>query len=244
MIDSSLAVMAPVKATTTWVLSNHDVQRHVTRYGGGELGERRARAAALLMLALPGSAYVYQGEELGLPEVLDLPEDLLQDPTWERSGHTERGRDGCRVPVPWTTDGSALGFGPDGSTPWLPQPADWSGLSVQAQQGDTSSMLELYRVALHTRRGHPALGGSAEMAWREAPAGLLHFDRTDTATGRTLACVVNAGDPSCAPAGRGDRAGLRPGRARRRVRGGARRHDRVAGPLTWPRRRVPARRPG
>ena len=111
-----------VGAPTTWVLSNHDVTRHATRYarldrtGGGvaddervrpdtpldpELGLRRARAAALLLLGLPGSAYVYQGEELGLPEVVDLPEEVLADPIWERSGHRMRGRDGCRVPMPW-----------------------------------------------------------------------------------------------------------------------------------------------
>ena len=128
-IDECLASSATVGAPSTWVLSNHDVTRHATRYarldttGGGvsegdrvgpdtpldpELGLRRARAAALLMLALPGSAYVYQGEELGLPEVVDLPEEVLADPIWERSGHTVRGRDGCRVPIPWTVDGPVL----------------------------------------------------------------------------------------------------------------------------------------
>ena len=96
-----------------------------------ELGIRRARAATLLMLALPGTAYLYQGEELGLPEVEDLPEDVLADPTWFRTEHQHRGRDGCRVPIPWTTEGSALGFGPDGSTPWLPQPDYFAELSVE-----------------------------------------------------------------------------------------------------------------
>ncbi|MFD9261377.1 alpha-amylase family glycosyl hydrolase, partial [Streptomyces sp. NPDC059538] len=80
VIDESLAATTAVGAPTTWVLSNHDVVRHVTRYGGGARGLARARAAALLMLALPGSAYVYQGEELGLPEVADLPDRVRQDP--------------------------------------------------------------------------------------------------------------------------------------------------------------------
>ena len=144
-IDECIAAAASVGAPTTWVLSNHDVTRHATRYarldstGGGvsdearvgpdtpldpALGLRRARAATLLMLALPGSAYIYQGEELGLPEVVDLPEEVLADPIWERSGHTVRGRDGARVPIPWTRQGPSLGFG--GGPPWLPQPTSWS----------------------------------------------------------------------------------------------------------------------
>ena len=101
-----------VGAPPTWVLSNHDVVRHVTRYGGGELGRRRARAAALLMFALPGGAYVYQGEELGLAEVVDLPDDVRQDPTFRRTEGDERGRDGCRVPIPWSGDEPPFGFGP------------------------------------------------------------------------------------------------------------------------------------
>jgi alpha-glucosidase len=186
VIDDSLAAMAPVGAPTTWVLSNHDVQRHVTRYGGGEFGVRRARAAALLMLALPGSAYVYQGEELGLPEVLDLPEDVLQDPVWERSGHTDRGRDGCRVPLPWTTEPTSFGFG--SAAGWLPQPADWAGLSVQAQEGDRESMLELYRRALRIRRAHPSLGAGDAVEWLPAPDGVLSFRRGG------FACALNLGE--------------------------------------------------
>ncbi|GAA1282954.1 glycoside hydrolase family 13 protein [Saccharothrix xinjiangensis] len=181
VIDDSLAAMAPVGAPTTWVLSNHDVQRHVTRYGG----VARARAAALLMLALPGSAYVYQGEELGLPEVLDLPEDVLQDPVWERSGHTDRGRDGCRVPIPWTPEGPSFGFGDGGS--WLPQPAGWASLSVRAQQGDPDSVLELYRRALRARREHPDLGAGSEVEWLDAPEDVLSFRRNG------FTCVVNLG---------------------------------------------------
>ncbi|WP_156756778.1 glycoside hydrolase family 13 protein [Actinokineospora pegani] len=200
VIDSSLAAVRPIGAPATWVLSNHDVHRHATRYGGGAEGVRRARAATLLMLALPGSVYLYQGEELGLEEVLDLPEDLLQDPTWERSGRTDRGRDGCRVPIPWGAGGSALGFGPDGSTPWLPQPAAWAGLSVEAQTGAEGSTLELYRGALAIRREHPALGAGDTLRWQDADAPLLWFSRT--AGGRTLHCAVNLGaEPARLPAG-------------------------------------------
>ncbi|HWC84194.1 MAG TPA: glycoside hydrolase family 13 protein [Pseudonocardiaceae bacterium] len=158
VIEESLAAMARVGASCTWVLSNHDVVRHVTRYGGGAQGVRRARAAALLTLALPGSAYVYQGEELGLPQVTDLPESVLADPVWTRSGHTDRGRDGCRVPIPWSGTQDPYGFGPDGSKAWLPQPDSWAKLSVEAESGDEDSMLSLYRTALRLRRDNDELG--------------------------------------------------------------------------------------
>ena len=180
VVEESLAIEAP-----TWVLSNHDVQRHVTRYGGGSVGQRRARAAALLMLALPGSAYVYQGEELGLPEVLDLPDEVLQDPMWERSGRTERGRDGCRVPVPWSGEQAPFGF--SAGEPWLPMPASWAGITVEAQSGEPGSMLALYRTALRVRRDHPALGDGA-LRWLDGPSGVLIFDR-----GPGFVCAVNAG---------------------------------------------------
>jgi alpha-glucosidase len=178
-----------------WTLSNHDITRHVSRLGraeiGGpvelfrkrsgpvevELGRRRARALVLLELALPGGVYLYQGEELGLEEVDDLPEELLQDPTWERSGHTERGRDGCRVPLPWTTSGPSLGFG---SGPgWLPQPRTWSRLSVQAQDGDPSSMLSLYRAALRLRHSLRALGAGSgrDVQWLELGNDVVAFSR-------------------------------------------------------------------
>ena len=183
VIDSSLAATAAVGAPTTWVLSNHDVVRHVTRYGGGELGLRRARAAALLMLALPGSAYLYQGEELGLPEVTDLPEEVLADPIWERSGHTERGRDGCRVPIPWEGPTPPFGFGTDAS--WLPMPESWRSLTVEAQRSDPESTLSLYRTALRIRREHPALGDGT-LRWLPAPDGVLAFGRDPGFT-----CVVN-----------------------------------------------------
>src|SRR5699024_4054212 len=128
VVDTSLAANGAVGAATTWVLSNHDVVRHVTRFGGDERGLRRARAGTLFKLALPGSAYLYQGEELGLPEVTDLPEESLQDPTWERSGRTDRGRDGCRVPLPWEGENSPFGFAPEGTTPWLPMPEAYGPL--------------------------------------------------------------------------------------------------------------------
>ncbi|GLW95195.1 glycoside hydrolase family 13 protein [Actinokineospora globicatena] len=184
VITGTLAATTPVGAPATWVLSNHDVQRVVTRYGDGPVGVRRARAATLLTLALPGSVYLYQGEELGLPEVLDLPDSVLQDPIWRRSNHTERGRDGCRVPIPWTRSGTALGFAPDGTTPWLPQPSGWSELSVAAQTDDPASVLELYRTALRLRRDFDQ---AAELEWLESAPGVLTFHRGG------LGCAVNFG---------------------------------------------------
>ncbi|GAA1670874.1 glycoside hydrolase family 13 protein [Fodinicola feengrottensis] len=133
-----------------WVLNNHDVQRTPTRYGGGELGLRRARAAALLMLALPGTAYLYQGEELGLPEVLDLPDEARQDPKWIRTGGADLGRDGCRVPLPWTADPPAFGFSTSKTT-WMPQP-DWFGSYACATQTKADSTLAIYRSALASRK--------------------------------------------------------------------------------------------
>ncbi|MFM9372650.1 glycoside hydrolase family 13 protein [Streptomyces sp. Da 82-17] len=206
VIDRSLGSLGAVGAPATWVLSNHDVCRHPSRFGRRttkkwvanevyrpegpldfELGTRRARAAALLMLSLPGGAYVYQGEELGLPEVEDLPDEVLQDPCWERSGHTDRGRDGCRVPIPWSGETAPYGFSPEGATgePWLPQPALWKDHSVEAQTGDENSMLELYRRSLKLRRELPALG-EGDLTWLDAPAGVLAFTREPGFT-----CVVN-----------------------------------------------------
>ncbi|HEV2779987.1 MAG TPA: glycoside hydrolase family 13 protein [Actinophytocola sp.] len=214
VIDSSMAALHAVGAPATWVLSNHDVTRHVTRYGRPhtgargprtestepvnlELGLRRARAAVLLMLALPGGAYLYQGEELGLWEVEDLPEELLQDPTWERSGHTVRGRDGCRVPIPWSGDTPPFGFGPAATArPWLPQPTAWKDYTVESQSGDPHSMLELYRSALRLRRSHPALGDGT-MRWLDAPAEVLLFARDPG-----FLCAVNlSSEPVKLPGG-------------------------------------------
>ena len=173
VIDDTLASFAPHRASpSTWVLTSHDEIRPVTRYGRPttssyfitdgegevpdlELGTRRARAAAMLMLALPGGAYIYQGEELGLPNVDDLPDEVLQDPMFLRSGGAMRGRDGCRVPLPWSGSTPPFGFSPEGVQPWLPQPESWRDLTVEAESGDPESMLSLYRAALRLRRDHP-----------------------------------------------------------------------------------------
>ncbi|MEU9101550.1 glycoside hydrolase family 13 protein [Streptomyces sp. NPDC048361] len=206
VIDVSLAAMRPVGAPATWVLSNHDVTRHTTRFanppglgtqlrtpGDRELGLRRARAATLLMLALPGSAYVYQGEELGLPDVTDLPDEVRQDPSFLRAAGQDGFRDGCRVPIPWTVEGSSYGFGSGGS--WLPQPDSWAGLSVEAQTGDADSTLELYRRAIAARRAHPGLGAGDDLRWLDAPEGVLAFARdgfvcTVNLTGRLVSLPV------------------------------------------------------
>ncbi|AXI76709.1 glycoside hydrolase family 13 protein [Peterkaempfera bronchialis] len=196
VIDLSLDAMRPVDAPTTWVLSNHDVVRHATRLADDtadrETGLRRARAASLLMLALPGSAYLYQGEELGLPEVTDLPDEVRQDPAFFRAAGQDGFRDGCRVPIPWSGTEAPYGFGPDGGSSWLPQPAEWARLSVAVQQGDPSSTLELYRSALAVRREHPALGAGTAVTWLDGyPEGVLAF-RRDAAAG-SFACTVNLG---------------------------------------------------
>ena len=165
-IEKPLALADAVGAPTTWVLSNHDVIRHATRYGfppehrfgeglsreeipDAQLGLLRARAATLLMLSLPGSAYLYQGEELGLPEVADIPDELREDPSHRRAGVP--GRDGCRVPLPWTGDAPAFGFSPTGES-WLPQPEVFGELAVDRQTGVEGSTLEMYRRALRLRR--------------------------------------------------------------------------------------------
>jgi alpha-glucosidase len=194
VIEESLHTAGLVGAPCTWVLSNHDVKRHVTRYGDGPVGLRRARAAALLTLALPGSAYLYQGEELGLPEVLDLPEEVLCDP--QRLRHPDDGRDGCRVPIPWERTEPPFGFSPPGVTDtWLPMPGSWGELSVQAQFDDPNSTLSLYRAALRLRRTHPDLGDGT-LTWLDAPAHVLAFRRGDG-----LVCTANlSGEPVELPA--------------------------------------------
>jgi alpha-glucosidase len=211
-IDGAIKAAASVGSTPTWTLSNHDVMRHATRYGlpndvkwrtwpvtgphdllDPELGLRRARAAALLLMALPGSVYLYQGEELGLPEVWDLPPEVLDDPVWENSGHQQKGRDGCRVPLPWTTDGPSFGFG-TGSA-WLPQPVEFGALSAEAQSVDAASTLSMYRRALALRDDH--FTTDEEFAWVEIDGDALAFRR-----GSGAVCVVNYGDrPIALPAG-------------------------------------------
>jgi alpha-glucosidase len=147
------------------------------------VGTARARAAALLQLALPGAAYVYNGDELGLPDV-EVPDEALQDPIWERSGHTIRGRDKCRIPLPWSGDEPPYGFTTAPAT-WLPMPPGWASLTVDAQQADAGSMLSLYRTALALRASSPAFAGE-ELQWVPAPDGCLAFRRPGG-----LVCLVN-----------------------------------------------------
>ena len=163
VVRGTLDALAPVGASPTWVLSNHDVVRHPTRYGGGPVGLARARAATLAMLALPGSAYLYQGEELGLEQVV-VPEQHREDPAWLRTRDSESpdpGRDGCRVPLPWAGDRPPYAFGEIAGQPWLPQPDDWAALTVEAQAGRPGSTLEFYRAALAARRTHALAAGDA-----------------------------------------------------------------------------------
>ena len=191
VIRESLAAVRPVGASPTWVLSNHDVARHTTRYGGGARGLARARAATLTMLALPGSAYLYQGEELGLEEV-DVPPEARQDPVWFRTG--KAGRDGARVPIPWRGTRSPYGFGPAGTTPWLPMPDDWAPLTVAAQRKDPHSTWSFYRDALRARRRLGDVGDEVELV--DGRATVLEVRRGP------LTVVCNCGTrPARLPAG-------------------------------------------
>ena len=199
------------------MLGNHDICRPVSRYARPQelvgptdrnlshyidlpadfdAGLRRARAAALLTLALPGGAYIYQGEEFGLPEVEDIPLEAMQDPVVAGTNFEDLGRDGCRVPLPWTTDGSSLGFSPDGAAPpWLPQPSAWGSVSAEAQESDPASTLNLYRAALALRHQQTALG-DGDLTWVDAGPNALAFTREPG-----FACWVNFGpDPLPLPA--------------------------------------------
>jgi len=207
----TLAATDSVGASPTWVLSNHDVVRTVTRLGAGggdstagnddpdavdtELGLARARAALMAMLVLPGSAYLYQGEELGLPQVA-VPPEARQDPAWLHGAGT--GRDGCRVPLPWAVarDGADLtahGFSPAGGAhPWLPQPDGWGELSAEAQQGLERSTLELVRAVLSLRHAlSPGLDEQVSLP-TDVPAGAFVVRRTGR-DGPGVACVVACG---------------------------------------------------
>jgi alpha-glucosidase len=203
-ITATLEAHEPVAAPATWVLANHDVTRAVTRYGRADssfsfeakregtptdpaLGYRRARAAALLAMALPGSMYIYQGEELGLPEVEDIPAERRQDPMYFRSGGLSPGRDGCRVPIPWSGTEPPYGFGPDADVrTWLDQPADWAALTVAAEADDPNSMLALYRAGLRLRRGEVVAAGP--FGWLPSDPDVLAFSRGDE-----FACITNLG---------------------------------------------------
>jgi alpha-glucosidase len=191
MITDSLDAFEGVGAPSTWVLSNHDVIRHPSRLalhppptpGSGigphspehpdeAIGLRRGRAATAFMLGLPGSAYLYQGEELGLPEVVDLPDEARQDPTFARTGGQSYGRDGCRVPIPWEADEPTAGFSVSGSS-WLPQPPFWPHYARDAQRGIPGSTLEFYRSALAARREHGLGAGSLD--WVPTEPGVVAY---------------------------------------------------------------------
>ena len=166
-IENSMAAAELVVAVPTWTLANHDVDREPTRYGGGPVGLARSRAMALAMLALPGAVFIYNGEELGLPNV-DLPDEALRDPVWERSGHTRRGRDASRVPVPWEGDTPPFGFSDNPDT-WLPLPPDWAALTVEKQFDDPASTLSFYRRAIELRRDRSEFDGTT-IEWLDSPA--------------------------------------------------------------------------
>ncbi len=194
IVDQNVEFERESGSSSTWVLSNHDIIRHATRLAfprgldqsawyeanrfnpnvDVELGLRRALAGTLHILGLPGSTYIYQGEELGLPEVLDIPDEDMQDPTWERYGHKSKSRDGCRVPIPWTRSGSSFGFGPNGSH--LPQPQWFGDYSVEAQEGVPGSALELYREAIALRN---TLLGDNSFRWIHTDDSVLHYERNN-----------------------------------------------------------------
>ncbi len=216
-VTTSLAASDSVGAPTTWVLSNHDVVRHASRLGlpvglkrpngigigdplpDAALGLRRARAATALMLALPGSSYLYQGEELGLPDSTDMPDNVRQDPTWARSGHTQRGRDGCRVPMPWEAELPSYGFGPSDRT-WLPQPASYAELAVDAQSGVPGTTLELYRALLAIRRAHGLGAGSLSLLPGYSRDVLAFVN--ESALGARVVVITNLGaEPVAVPGG-------------------------------------------
>jgi alpha-glucosidase len=201
-IDRALATNSAVGATTTWVLSNHDVVRHATRLGlkdptsmpngigkddeqpDAVLGLTRARAATQLMLALPGSAYLFEGEELGLPEDTTLPDEARQDPTYFRTGGEILGRDGARVPLPWVADAPAYGFGSTGKS-WLPQPESFAALAVDQEDGVPGSTLEFYRAAISLRRERGL--GDGSVSWLKSTAHELSFEN------RGVQVIVNFG---------------------------------------------------
>jgi alpha-glucosidase len=192
-VKKSLEIADKNKSSSTWVLSNHDKIRHATRYGlhpivddkkwlladgkthplDREAGTRAALAATMFILALPGCTYMYQGEELGLHEVTDIPHDQIQDPAYVGNLYTEKGRDGCRVPLPWAKTGTSYGFGSGGSH--LPQPTWFAETNVELQDGKAGSPLEIYRKALALRK---KLQGEELLMWHETKSKeVLHFSR-------------------------------------------------------------------
>jgi alpha-glucosidase len=213
MSNRAVDAMAEVGAPPSWVFNNHDVTRSVDRFDLGlqnrqentferqgdpaqfdiARGTQRARAGALLMLALPGGAYIFQGEEVALPEARDIPEDRLTDPRWAMSGFTDRGRDGCRVPLPWKTNSAgAFGFSENSKLnpidAWLPQSNNWGDFSVQSQEDDDQSPLNLYRKALKIRKTHPGLGDGT-INWLEVNQNVVSFSRPGG-----FVCYLNLGE--------------------------------------------------
>lgn len=211
-IDETYAAAETVGSAPTWVLSNHDTVRHVSRFGlevapahqrgigptdpqpDHALGSRRAAALALIELALPGSAYIYQGDELGLPDHTNLGPAQRRDPVFARSRGAELGRDGARIPLPWKADAPHLGFGtaPDVET-WLPQPESYRELAVDRQDADADSMLQLYRRLL-ALRAHRRLGRGS-FAWHQLNSpgdGVVAF--TVTSPEALTLVIANLGD--------------------------------------------------
>lgn len=186
VIESAVATATSVGKQPVWTLSNHDVMRPVTRYGGGEVGTARARAMLLVELALPGSVFLYNGEELGLPSV-EVPDDRLQDPTWERSGHRERGRDASRLPMPWEGQEPPFAFSSAADT-WLPSPAEYASLTVEHELDDPDSTLNLVRTAIELRQQFTS-PTDTEISWYGAPTDCLAFRRD----GSGLVCALNLG---------------------------------------------------
>lgn len=215
VIASSYAANDKVGAPTTWVLSNHDVVRHASRLGlpigtprpngiGADdaqpdavAGLRRARAATTLMLALPGGAYLYQGEELGLPDHTTMPDAVRQDPTFARTHGKELGRDGCRVPLPWSKDEPAFGFNRTGNA-WLPQPTVYGDLAVDQQEGVAGSTLELYRELLRIRKERDL--GEGALSVLDEGADVLAA-RVETRAGTTQVLVNFGAEPVEIPSG-------------------------------------------
>lgn len=171
-IKRTLEDVSAVNAPPTWVLSNHDSPRLLTRMGEAA----KARAMALLTHALPGGIYVYQGEELGLPDG-ELPDSARQDPVFFRTNGADKGRDGARVPLPWS---KSPGFGFTTGEPWLPISDSWREFTVEVEEGDSQSSLNLYRASLAIRRSHPALAKSSDyrINWLEVAPGLVAFSRS------------------------------------------------------------------
>lgn len=190
VIDTTIADLAPLGAPPTWALSNHDTPRVVTRLGGGALGRQRARAMALIAHALPGSVYIYQGEELGLEDA-DLPDEARRDPVWFRTQGAQKGRDGGRVPMPWRGDAPPYGFHDVGATDvmpalWLPPPPGWAEFTVASQSRDASGTLAQYRAMLRLRHSHPGLVDLDNVSWADAPDEVFAMRRSCG-----FACVVN-----------------------------------------------------